>query len=482
MNISPSYDLCTQSSTTMQSVSKEQDNDATVEHNIYTLVKQNTPIIQDIDKLLKLHDSTSVKQDIHNLSKYDSSIKQNTMYSIDQLNDILQLFINISKTVDTKETIGVNTSNNVITKEVIGTPQSEAIEEISNIEKSIKENGDTQQIAVKKEIVNTPQILVMKEPSKTTKSIDTKEDGDLPQNVVKKEIVGVSQTVKRLSNITKSIDFVCILCQRSFSTLQNMQRHRDHTCKNNPYRTPRPDSKKALDILNAVQQDVSAKTDKIADILKIVLERQNSIENMMSQSMIQIQGLIAENEKKISQLSYVSSNMSLPFDIKKIHVFITNDIDFTDILTKRLGNREKAINIIRSNLNKKVLGDVDLFCEIYLQGNPNTWSIRCLNKGQNIYQLIYPNNKIENDSNGNLIYKYFQKNYSNTLLRLNNSMIYKVVNTEPGSIEHTKNVNELYYDLKSFQDKAYEIYNTAPTQFIKMLSSAITTLEESYIN
>ena len=95
--------------------------------------------------------------------------------------------------------------------------------------------------------------------------------------------------------------------------------------------------------------------------------------------------------KQIEQVQKLTGKSSKPqnnyFNIEKLQVFVTEPVDFVDILTVRFGGRQKAIDFVRSKVNKKMEGDIDMFCEIYLHGDPDTWSIACLDKKNHVYRI-----------------------------------------------------------------------------------------------
>lgn len=273
------------------------------------------------------------------------------------------------------------------------------------------------------------------------------------------------------------LPYKCSYCNKTFTQSTNMYRHRLKSCPANPHKRDISDSE--LDML-AITDDSENKSlvvigDKdvdgsISNTLKQVLEGQKFIEKVLE-----------AQDKKIEQLTKKPSSSSV-FNIEKIQVFITEPVDFIDVLTKRLGNRRHAIDFIRSKLNKKLEGDVDIFCEIYLHGSPDTWSISCADKKNHIYRLMDPQSNITNDPSGIEIHKNFRRNYSNTLLKLSNALIMETINKKPGTAEHEKCRDELLdtYDLKAMQDKAYDLCIAPHDPFIKKLSVKIKILEKSY--
>lgn len=170
------------------------------------------------------------------------------------------------------------------------------------------------------------------------------------------------------------------------------------------------------------------------------------------------------------------------FNIEKIQIYMTDSIDFIEVLTKRFGNRKQAVDYIRSKIHKKVEGDVDVFCEIYLHGEPDTWPISCPDKKNHVFRIAQPNAEVINDPGGVQIYKMFKNIYSNTLLRLNNSAIYDTLNKIPGTPEYEESRDNLLdsFELGLIQAKAHELCKAPCDPFVKKLAVKFKSLEKSY--
>lgn len=138
---------------------------------------------------------------------------------------------------------------------------------------------------------------------------------------------------------------------------------------------------------------------------------------------------------------------------------------------------------MRSKVSKKTDGDVDLFCEIYLHGDPETWSVSCPDKKNHIYHLLKPNNGgVISDPGGVELHKIFRSNYTNTLLKLSNTYIKETTSLDTNSKEYEKALDELLdvFDLGSIQEKVCELCTNPYNPFIRKLSVKFKILEKSY--
>lgn len=312
--------------------------------------------------------------------------------------------------------------------------------------------------------------------------------------------------------------FICDKCQLELGSHPALYRHKLHSCKNNPHKTPRKDKldQKSKQINNAPitatidttdkddnmsgalvpidrnhimdmfmqnDPDMQAITkfeedcDDVSNILKKILDNQNALATSQKNLVTSQKNL----EKKLDNTLTGGKPSKNPnnFNIDKIQIYLTDPVDFVDVLEKRMGSRKKAIDFVRSKVNKKTEGDVDLFCEIYLQGDPETWSISCQDKKHHIYHIIKPSGGIISDPGGSEIYKIFRSNYTNTLLKLSNTYIKETLNLKTDSMEYEKARDELLdvFDLGSIQEKVCALCNSSYNPFIKKLSVKLTVLE-----
>lgn len=218
----------------------------------------------------------------------------------------------------------------------------------------------------------------------------------------------------------------------------------------------------AQEMIDKANQKATTKMQE--DILQTVQTMQTMQQNILQK--------LDQNQKTLTNV----------FNIDKIQIYITDAIDFVEVLTKRFGNRKQAVDYIRSKVHKKVEGDVDVFCDIYLHGAPDTWPISCPDKKNHVFRIAQPNSQVINDPGGVQIYKMFRNIYSNTLLRLNNSAIYDTLNQVPGTPEYEASRDTLLdsFELGIIQDKAYELCRSPCDPFVKKLAVKFKSLEKSY--
>lgn len=310
--------------------------------------------------------------------------------------------------------------------------------------------------------------------------------------------------------------FVCDKCEMELSSHPALYRHKLHSCKKNPYKTPRKD-KIERDLLKANSSATSmvcinsSKPVDCEETALVPINKSDIMSMFMQNDPPSIQetsdveedsGSMGDILKKIldNQTALATSQKNLekrldnPTDIKnpnnpqyinidKIQIYLTEPVDFVDVLEKRMGDRKKAIDFVRSKVNKKTEGDVDLFCEIYLHGEPDTWSVACPDKKNHIYHILKPNNEgIISDPGGSELYKIFRSNYTNTLLTLSNTYIKETLSLNIDSKEYEKARDELLdvFDLGSIQEKVCMLSTAPCNPFIKKLSVKFKMLEKSF--
>lgn len=286
-------------------------------------------------------------------------------------------------------------------------------------------------------------------------------------------------------------------CGSLFTTKTAFYRHRNHSCKNNPNRTRRnkkemittPQDIARQHVRKLLQDNQTTLSNPSESIISPVREPltlsdnlllkilQNQEQNNKKQEALQAEIIQLKNslEKKTHQTI---------FNIDKIQIFITDPIDFVEVLTKRWGSKQKAVNYIKSKINQKVEGDVDLFCNIYMSGEPDTWPISLPDKKNLAYKIAQPNNEVINDPGGIQIHKSFRNAYSNTLLRLSNEELAKTFKYAPDTLEYEAQCDILMdeFDLSLFQDKAQALYAALCEPFVKKLTVRFRILEKSIEN
>lgn len=303
------------------------------------------------------------------------------------------------------------------------------------------------------------------------------------------------------------MSFKCPNCDSTFTNTVNLSRHKHHSCSMNPNKTPRSDNKtkKNIDISSVhSNSDASQNTNMTSvpvqgnNTLKITnsdittVQAQNTIQpesgnsNISNAEIKQIFDFMKGINQRMDKLTNPNdkpdkSKLNV-FNIDKIQIYLTDPVDFVEVLTKRMGSRKQAIDYIRSQVHKKVEGDVDLFCEIYLNGPPDTWPIRCPDKKNRVFRIAKPDSSVINDPGGVQIYKMFKNEYSNTLLRLTNSMIFETLKQIPGTDEFETSRDILLdsFELGVIQNKAHDLCKASCDPFIKKLSVKFNSLEKSY--
>jgi len=276
---------------------------------------------------------------------------------------------------------------------------------------------------------------------------------------------------------------VCKYCAVTFASKSTLSRHSNHSCRLNPIRTLRSDKRKTVP-----HSDINTTINQLSEIPII----KNIQKDNLSQTFIKVMetpqkdSIIDILERMEKRLHNIENNHKTTtpnvFNIEKIQIFMTDSIDFIEVLAKRFGNRKLAVDYIKSKIHKKVEGDVDLFCEIYLNGDPDTWPISCPDKKNHIFRIAQPNSKVISDPGGVQLFKMFKNIYSNTLLRLNNSAIYDTLHNIPGTPEYEASRDYLLdsFELGVIQAKAHDLCRAPCDPFVKKLAVKFVSLQVSY--
>lgn len=334
--------------------------------------------------------------------------------------------------------------------------------------------------------------------------------------------------------------YKCELCQKDIKYEWNLNRHREYSCKKNPNRVIRSDYKKklneatlsdkayenvtenedieenddneindknsnVLDRADVEADELNQKNHTIHDKLDLndsILEQQmGMMDNFYKSLIMELKELKQEVKNQKEELKEERQEFkeftdgiqkklaavtmdpdSKVINVDKIQLFITDQVDFVDVLTHRWnGDRKRAVDYVKSKIRQKVDGDIDLFCDIYLYGSPDTWSISCPDKKNHIYRIIQPNSEIINDPGGIQIHRNFKNNYSNTLLRLNNTAISETI-AKANSKDFEASCDRLLdeFELGMIQDKAYALIKSIADHFIRKLSIRFKMIEKSY--
>lgn len=252
--------------------------------------------------------------------------------------------------------------------------------------------------------------------------------------------------------------YTCKLCGQIFTKASSLSRHKAYSCKNNPNKKSR---------YNKEKQNASTALIPV------------SLSNISHDTSLKSE--VDQLKTELNKLKNKLERTPNCFNIEKINIYITDPIDFIDVFTKRLGSRQKAIDYIKSKVNHKVEGDVSLFCDIYLNGDLDTWPISCYDKKHLLYMFAQPNQEPMNDPGGQLIYKHFRNAYANTLLRISNEELMKTFKYTPGTEEYETQRDILMddFDLNLFQKKAQDLYLLSHESFVKKLAVKCAMLEKS---
>ena len=247
--------------------------------------------------------------------------------------------------------------------------------------------------------------------------------------------------------------YTCDYCSRTFTDRSNKFRHQKYRCTAAvSYTAPQPAAPQPA----SKSQPVKTATPNLNNDIMSILSKQNEKIDELRQHL---------KEQKPQQI--IHNNI-----LNNITIYVTEKVDFIKILTERFGDETKAINHIKERMHQKLDGDVDLFCDIYLNGPKETWSLCCPDKKGNLFQLLDVNNNIIDDPGGVKLHKNFRTNYQDTLLRISNKELEKVVNYKVGSDDFETRRDYLLdeFDLKSIQDKIYDLCQVGHIPFIKKLS------------
>lgn len=311
----------------------------------------------------------------------------------------------------------------------------------------------------------------------------------------------------------------CDKCNQTFKNKSSLTRHKLYSCKFNRSRTSRPDNMLSSAFSrrkdkSSVNIDTSSPGSSDKDTDTTTHQQNTGLPNSSDKAIpistdsdqmklfmdYVVNGVLSRIEPKLDKLNQIEPKLDKlnqiedkmdkritrtptnVFNIDKIQIYMTDSIDFIEVLTKRMGSRKQAVDFIRSKIHQKVEGDVDVFCEIYLHGEPDTWPISCPDKKNHVFRIAQPDSKVINDPGGVQIYRMFKNVYSNTLLRLNNSMIYETLTKLPGTPEYEASRDQLLdsFELGLIQDKAHALCKAPCDQFIKKLSVKFKSLEKSY--
>lgn len=238
-----------------------------------------------------------------------------------------------------------------------------------------------------------------------------------------------------MSSVNKK--YKCNYCDKKFAHTSSKYRHQRLRCKS---KQPVINNVKTVD-------NNSDKIDKIMDKLE------------------KLEDKIYVNDSTSTNITNIQNN--------NITIYVTDKVDFLKILTERrfLGDETKAINYFKDKIAKNLEGDLDVFCDIYLQGPSDEWSVMCQDPNSNTFLIKDNENNIIQDPGGIKLYKNFKTNYTNTLLKLSSKEINNVVDTNVNSTDFQNRMDYLLddFDLSMMQNKVFYLLKSEHITFMKKL-------------
>jgi len=278
--------------------------------------------------------------------------------------------------------------------------------------------------------------------------------------------------------------WVCDYCSKEFSYKTNMYRHIRSSCKIKKLvdlkikevagETP---PKKQVKYVDA--EDNYEDIQKLADVVRLIETQQNHISQQQVHIKQQNEQINALADLIKNKKPEIINNNTTNTVINNNIVYITDQLDYLEILEQRFGTRDKSIEFIKSKLHNKLQGEVDVFSEIHLQGPPHTWPIRCPDKSKKQFYLVQPDNSMVLDPGGVTTHKRFYRNLQTAVLKLINQELAKVVDHGVGSDEYEELRDSLLddFDLQTFQTRALEMSSGKPGSFLKHLMDEMAQKE-----
>lgn len=308
------------------------------------------------------------------------------------------------------------------------------------------------------------------------------------------------------------VDLNCIFCNKRFSHLSGKYRHQKHRC---PLRIDQ--KKETIIIKNHIdennnidekdnevgkngEKEKEKKTDEDKDENEDE-ENNNFVSNLERDEYVNIINELKKEQehtnKQISKLTQLvedkmvedktivnninNNNINNINSNNNITIYITDKVDFLQLFTERFGDENKAINYFKEKISKDIEGDLDVFCDVYLQGPSKNWSLICQDPSTDTFLIKDSDNNIIKDPGGAKLYKNFKNNYADTLLKLSSKEINNVVNDNLD----IKNTNDFEkqrdyllddFDLSMMQNKVFSLFRASHLSFAKKLKIRIKTL------
>lgn len=273
---------------------------------------------------------------------------------------------------------------------------------------------------------------------------------------------------KSLPNVQKKV-YPCEFCGKEFAQNAGRCRHQKHRC---PLRTGH--STKNADTVddNTVAIDFSKQT--------VALMKDSVGINQLAKAVAK--EIIKSGSMNI-QTQNIQNQNNIQNQTNNVTIYVNEKVDFIEILTQKFGGDEaKAISYLKEKISRNLVGDIELFCDIYLVGKKKEdWPLIMTDKKNKIFLL--KNRKTGSfitDTGGHLIYQKFKDNYMDALLKISNLELNKVLgkNVESPDYEEHRDYLLDVFDLRCMQDKLYGLTKLDPKTFINKLSTRIKELED----
>lgn len=152
----------------------------------------------------------------------------------------------------------------------------------------------------------------------------------------------------------------CDKCNETFKTTFNLNRHKQYSCPYNLNKTKRQDNlnrkksslvnKCAINGVQVLNKDTIDNKTESAN-MELVVHSQDLVPNKGNEDSSLVKMMLGIQDRLERMESKLNPSVIKPqcFNIEKIQIYMTDPIDFVEVLTKRMGTRKQAIDYIRSN-------------------------------------------------------------------------------------------------------------------------------------
>lgn len=308
------------------------------------------------------------------------------------------------------------------------------------------------------------------------------------------------------------MSFSCPNCKTEFSRKFNLERHQEKSCKGKTI------SSTDIEHVTDISRSEGSTCDTFSDIhssttslVEQPLDTYNSCppisvaENSMSHDLnTTLTTIIKHQESILNKQEYILNKLSEHDQILKqnnksqaiepiplaIHqpainpvainppnndvIYVTEDLDYLEILCTKCGSRAKAINFMISKMRNKIKGEVDIFDKIHLSGKSTQWPIQCHSKRDKRF-VIHDGHHFVEDDQGVQIHKIFCKNLQQAIVGLNTLHIGKTIKAF-GTDDYEDELQTCFvnYDLQFFTTRAMKVTEEDPDKFIIALINKIS--------